>query len=385
VAGIPFSSANVEELRAWALLARSPSLDRERLLPALSAAGCAAELTRASPTRLAEWLLPAAAIEFLRAADEAAVNRDLEWLAGAPDRHLVSLQSALYPPLLLQSVGAPVALYVRGVPTVLSLPQLAMVGSRNPTASGRETAFQFARHLAGCGLVITSGLAVGIDSASHRGALAAGQPTVAVCGCGLDAVYPEENESLAVEIARTGALASEFPPGTPPLRQNFPQRNRIISGLALGTLVVEAASRSGSLITARFALEQGREVFAIPGSIHSPLSRGCHQLIRQGAKLVETGDDVLAELGVIAAAGAQFAATAAAASGGVAAPELDKEYEILLDALGFDPLGVDALAERSGLKADAVASMLLILELQGAIEAHPGGRYCRRPGPVTGA
>jgi DNA processing protein len=385
---LPSTPANTEELQAWALLVRSPSLDRERLLPALSAAGSAAALTQASSAQLARWQLPTPAIEYLRAPDMAAVRQDLEWLKAAPGRHLVPLDAPFYPPLLLQSVGAPVALYVRGIPAVLSLPQLAMVGSRNPTASGRETAFQFARHLAGCGLIITSGLAVGIDSASHRGALAAQQPTIAVCGCGLDIVYPEENDTLATDIERTGALVSEFPPGTPPLRQNFPQRNRIISGLALGTLVVEAASRSGSLITARFALEQGREVFAIPGSIHSPLSRGCHQLIRQGAKLVETGDDVLAELGVIAAAGTRAAAQVAqsgSASGGVAAGELDKEYEILLDALGFDPLGVDALVERSGLKPDAVASMLLILELQGAIEAHPGGRYCRRPGPVPRA
>jgi len=389
VSELPSTSGNTEDLQAWALLVRSPSLDRERLLPALTAAGSAAALTHASSAQLAHWQLPARAIEYLRAPDRAAVEQDLQWLAAAPGRHLVPLDSPLYPPLLHQSVGAPVALYVRGVPSVLCLPQLAMVGSRNPTASGREAAFQFARHLAGCGLAITSGLAVGIDSASHRGALAAQQPTIAVCGCGLDTVYPAENASLAAEIELTGALLSEFPPGTPPLRENFPQRNRIISGLALGTLVVEAASRSGSLITARFALEQGREVFAIPGSIHSPLSRGCHQLIRQGAKLVETGDDVLAELGVIAAAAAaspaREQARRRAASGGVAAGELDKEYEILLDALGFDPLGVDALVERSGLKPDAVASMLLILELQGAIEAHPGGRYCRRPGPVTRA
>jgi DNA processing protein len=292
--------------------------------------------------------------------------------------------------LLAQTVGAPVALYVRGIPSVLSLPQLAIVGSRNPTATGRETAFEFARHLANCGLAITSGLAVGIDAASHRGALAAQQSTIAVCGAGLDSVYPAEHAGLAAEIARTGALVCEFPPGTPARRENFPQRNRIISGLSLGTLVVEAARQSGSLITARFATEQGREVFAIPGSIHSPLSRGCHQLIRDGAKLVETGDDVLAELKAMAAAAAFAAARGIEIAPGrpthepsarpgpaAAAVELDKDYEILLDALGFDPLGVDALVERSGLKSEAVASMLLILELQGAVEARPGGRYCR--------
>jgi DNA processing protein len=274
----------------------------------------------------------------------------------------------------------------------LSLPQLAIVGSRNPTAGGRDNATSFAAHLARCGLAITSGLAIGIDTAAHQGALAAEGSTVAVCGTGLDIDYPSANSALAATIAKRGALVSEFPLGMPALQANFPRRNRIISGLTLGTVVVEAAVRSGSLITARLAAEQGREVFAIPGSIHNPLARGCHQLIRQGAKLVETADDILVELrpllGALVGAAAlalqvtvpdeRNASAAGPAACRAAGPVLDKAYEILLDALGFEPAGVDTLVERTGFAADEVASMLLILELDGALESRPGGRYVRR-------
>ncbi|MGH8235860.1 MAG: DNA-processing protein DprA, partial [Steroidobacteraceae bacterium] len=279
-------------------------------------------------------------------------------------------------------------LFVRGEPATLSLPQLAIVGSRNPTAGGRDNATSFAAHLARSGLAITSGLAIGIDAAAHQGALAADGSTVAVCGTGLDIDYPAANRALAEAIEKRGALVSEFPLGMPALQANFPRRNRIISGLALGTLVVEAAVRSGSLITARLAAEQGREVFAIPGSIHNPLARGSHQLIRQGAKLVETGDDIFAELRALvgalapalqAAVPAQRNSPAAGpATQRATGPVLDKAYEILLDALGFEPAGVDMLIERTGFAADEVASMLLILELDGRLESRPGGRYVRR-------
>jgi DNA processing protein len=251
-----------------------------------------------------------------------------------------------------------------------------MVGARNPTTLGRETATRFAEHLAHGGLVITSGLALGIDAASHRGALAAHGETVAVLGNGPDEVYPSEHAALARSIVESGLLVSEFPPGTPPRPQNFPRRNRIISGLSLGTLVVEAAVQSGSLITARLAAEQGREVFAIPGSIHSPLSKGCHRLIREGAKLVETAADVLAELQIPAPAEAPLPEPADAQ--GVFTTLLDKDYEILLDALGFEPARVDTLVARTGLTADVVASMLLILELEGRVGQQPGGIFCRR-------
>jgi len=274
---------------------------------------------------------------------------------------------------------APVGLFVRGDPAVLSLPQLAIVGSRNPTAGGRDNATSFAAHLARGGLAITSGLAIGIDAAAHQGALAAEGITVAVCGTGLDVDYPSAHSALAAAIAQRGALVSEFPLGMPALQANFPRRNRIISGLALGTLVVEAAVRSGSLITARLAAEQGREVFAIPGSIHNPLARGCHQLLRQGAQLVETVDDIFAELrALVGALAPALQAAVEPESPAAAAPVLDKAYEILLDALGFEPAGVDTLVERTGFAADEVASMLLILELDGELESRPGGRYVRR-------
>jgi DNA processing protein len=257
----------------------------------------------------------------------------------------------------------------------LAAAQLAMVGSRSPTAPGRATAREFAAWFAGAGLTVTSGLAVGIDAASHEGALAGGGSTIAVFATGLDRIYPAEHAALAQRIRAAGALVSEFPPGTPPLRGHFPRRNRIIAGLSLGTLVVEAARYSGSLITARLAIEYGREVFAIPGSIHSPLARGCHQLIKSGAKLVEEASDVLTEL--------QFPVRkeelTAHASEPRPAPELDKEYEMLLDALGFEPATIDVLVARTRLPGESVASMLLILELEGRVAALPGGRYGRTP------
>lgn len=371
----PLSSA---ELRAWATLVRAPGVSVERVRHALASGIPADAIPGVRGSELEQLGFPENARRYLRAPQKALIDADLAWLGARPDRHLVACTAAEYPPLLAIPSGAPLALYVRGSPAALSLAQLAIVGSRNPTATGRETAFAFARHLAGCGLAITSGLAEGIDAAAHRGALAAGAATVAVCGTGLAEVYPVQNAELAQEIAAHGALVSEFPPDTPARRENFPQRNRIISALALGTLVVEAARQSGSLITARFASEQGREVFAIPGSIHSPLSHGCHRLIRDGAKLVETADDVLAELGMVLQA-TRAASAPAHARGALATVEpMDKEYEILLDALGFDPAGIDALVERSGLKPEAIASMLLILELRGEVEARPGGRYCRR-------
>ncbi len=229
--------------------------------------------------------------------DLTGVMRDLEWLAG-PARSLLTVDDPRYPVQLAAVPGMPAALFVQGDPAVLARPQVAIVGSRAATAAGCETAFGFAARLAAHGFAITSGLATGIDAAAHRGALAAGGVTIAVCGTGLDRVYPTGHDRLAEEIAAAGALVSEFPTGTPPAPHNFPRRNRLMSGLARGVLVVEAAARSGSLITARLAGEQGREVMAVPGSIHNPLARGCHRLIKDGAALVETVDDVLSALGV---------------------------------------------------------------------------------------
>jgi len=299
----------------------------------------------------------------------------LDWLA-EPGHDLLTLADPDYPPLLKLTPDAPVALFLRGDRTLLGQPHFAIVGSRNPTPQGAENAHAFASYLAGCGLVICSGLAAGIDAAAHRGALAADGPTTAVLGCGPDRIYPAANAGLARRIAAAGLIISEFLPGTSPIRTNFPRRNRIISGLSLGVLVVEAARRSGSLITARLAGDQGREVFAIPGSIHNPLARGCHALIRQGAVLVETAHDILAEIGPLA--GVAMQPEAPATQPEVAAPQPDGDYLKLLDALAHDPAGVDALAARTGLTAGEVSSMMLILELQGAVECLPGGRFARK-------
>ena len=363
----------MDDPRPWLTLARVPGLHAGHLGPVTDPLALAVE----SRSGLVSLGFGDPAIAALRHPDPDALARDEAWLAGA-NRWLVAWGSPDYPPLLAAIADAPLVLFVEGTAAALSLPQLAIVGSRNPTQLGRDTAQQFAEHLASAGLAITSGLALGIDAAAHRGALAAGGSTVAVLGCGLDTVYPREHAGLAREIAASGALVSEMPTGTPPLRQHFPRRNRIISGLSVGTLVVEAALQSGSLITARLASDQGREVFAIPGSIHNPMARGCHRLIRQGAKLVETADDIFTELGALLAglrAGAHVEAPDVQEDSG---PALDKDYEILLDALGFAPAGIDTLVARTGLAADAVASMLLILELDGRVAQQPGGTYCRR-------
>ncbi|MEO5574291.1 MAG: DNA-processing protein DprA, partial [Gammaproteobacteria bacterium] len=266
--------------------------------------------------------------------------------------------------------------FVVGNAAVLSTPQLAIVGSRNPTPAGSETAHDFARHLCASGLTITSGLASGIDAASHRGALDGGGLTIAVAGTGLDRVYPARHHDLAHQIAGHGALVSEFVLGTPPLSDHFPRRNRIISGLSLGTLVVEAAQRSGSLITARMAADQGREVFAIPGSIHNPLARGCHFLIRQGAKLVETANDIMEELGPLARSLKAVSPQSALRNDCITANvQLSVETEKLVACLGFESTTIDRLVERSGLTAEAVSSILLMLELQGCVTSTIGGLY----------
>ena len=304
--------------------------------------------------------------------NDSQLQLEADWLQ--QDGHdIVHFGDPAYAELMGQIPGPPLLLYVLGDPDVLHLPSIAIVGSRNPTRGGEQNAFDFAQHLAKCGFNIVSGLAQGIDTAAHRGALAGGAGTIAFLGHGIDRVYPSANRDLAHEIAAAGALLSEYPLGTPPRRAHFPQRNRLISGISLGTLVVEAARQSGSLITARLAAEQGREVFALPGSIHNPLARGCHQLIRQGAKLVETAEDILTELAPLVGHLQQI--TMESTTNEAIEPDEDDEYAALLEQLGFDPIGVDELAEKSGLTIDQVSSMLLILELQGKIDALSGGRY----------
>jgi DNA processing protein len=328
---------------------------------------------------------------------EALLETTWHWLEGAdplgPARAVITLGDARYPQSLLDTEDPPLLMYLMGAARLVAqnpFPTgrcLAVVGSRNPTAQGTDNARLFSRALRGAGFTIVSGLALGVDAAAHEGALdvssdpfaEATPATIAVVGTGLDRVYPRKNLDLAHRIAAHGVLVSEYPLGTPPLAANFPKRNRIISGLSQGTLVVEAALASGSLITARMAAEQGREVFAIPGSIHAPQSRGCHALIRQGAKLVESAQDVLEELRMPPAAGKQSASSGAAVLDEEGSRDIDTRQteSPLLQALGFDPMGVDALVARTGMDAASLQVELLELELDGQVARLPGGLYQR--------
>lgn len=307
------------------------------------------------------------------------------WLSG-DGRYLLGWLDARYPPLLREAPQPPAALFVEGEPALLQHPGVAIVGSRRPTAAGAEHAAQFAASLAGSGLAVVSGLAAGIDAAAHRGALV--HPpglTVAVLGTGPDLAYPARHAALRAQIAQAGAVVSEYPPGTAPAAIHFPARNRIVAGLSLGTVVIEAAQRSGALITARLAAEAGREVFAVPGSIRNPLARGCHRLIRDGATLVESPEDVLAILGPLAAreGGALQSPPAAPIHGpgtdtGPRPAPADPDYQRLWQALGHDPTPMDSLVQRTGLTAAVLSSMLLAMELDGRVVAEHG-RYTRNP------
>jgi DNA processing protein len=300
----------------------------------------------------------------------------MRWLGQAHNRLLV-ISDPHFPARLRELPNPPSALFLHGDPDLLSLPQLAIVGSRNPSTGGRRNAHDFAAHLAAAGLVISSGLATGIDGAAHQGALDADGLTLAVTGTGLDRVYPAKNRTLAHEIAMSGLLVSEFPTGTPPLPANFPRRNRILAGLSLGTLVVEAALKSGSLITARLATEAGREVFAIPGSIHNPMARGCHALIRDGAKLVETAEHVFEELAPLLpeVAPSTLGAAPEAITSVAGEEPMDPQHCRLLEAMGFDSVTTDELVERTGFPAAEVSSILLLLELQGHVSSAAGGLF----------
>ncbi len=296
------------------------------------------------------------------------VNDDLCW-ANEPGHHILPFTHAAFPPLLKQISDPPLLLYALGDPARLNAPQIAIVGSRNPTPYGRRVASLLAASLSRCGIGIVSGLALGIDAAAHAGALDNHGFTIVVAAHGLNHVYPRRHRELAARILENGVLVSEYPPGVPPRRFHFPQRNRIISGLSLGTLVVEATVRSGSLITARSALEQNREVFAIPGPIHSPLSRGTNDLIRQGAKLVECVEDVLVEL--------PLSKSPSILSPPRSSKSIPEEYRQLLTHMGYDPVNVDTLVARSGLTAESVSSMLLKMEIVGLVDAFAGQSYIR--------
>ncbi|MFC5496741.1 DNA-processing protein DprA [Caenimonas terrae] len=367
-----------EELGSWLRLALTPGAGNAAARKLMAAFGPPCDVFSAPAAALREFAGPtlAAALAQEPAELPAQLRATLEWLdaeqPGVP-RRVLNLSDVDYPQALLDTEDPPPILYVMGHVQMPWPRAIAVVGSRNPTPQGQANARQFGRSLAQAGLTVVSGLALGIDGAAHEGALEGAGPqqlaTIAVVGTGLDSVYPRQHEALAGRIAQRGLIVSEYPLGTAPLPANFPRRNRIIAGLSQGTLVVEAAVRSGSLITARMAIEQGKDVFAIPGSIHSPQSRGCHELLRQGAKLVESAQDVLEELHPGVAARAETAGTAPAPATGAPAR--------LLQALGFDPVSLDALVARTGTSAAELQALLLELELSGHVSRLPGGLFQR--------
>jgi len=353
-------------LASWLRLALIPGLGPATLRSMLRTFGLPQQVLARKRAELAALAAPAALAALDSDEVAQAVSRALAW-AGEPGHHVITLADDGFPRMLLEIADPPALLYAHGRVELLSRPALAVVGSRNATPQGESNAQALGKALSDAGLTIVSGLALGIDAAAHRGGLAGPGSTIAVLGTGIDVVYPQRNARLAAEIAESGLLLSEFPLGTAPAGQNFPRRNRLISGLARGCLVVEAALASGSLITARAAAEQGREVFAMPGSIHSPLAKGCHALIKSGAKLVESAEDVLAELSGFRASG--YASTAKDMPAGADSG--------LLAHMGHDPVDVDSLCSRAGMSAEQVSSELLRLELDGRVAALPGGLYQR--------
>lgn len=390
-------AADPDELLAWLRLLLAPGLGRRGVRQLLTKLGSPQAVVTTNVSAL-NALLPNAGSALNGAETLQQAQRQLQdtlaWLDQAPGhRHVLVPGDTDYPALLLETSDPPLMLFAQGDLAALRLPALAMVGSRNPTAGGLDNARAFARHFASCGLCVVSGLAQGVDAAAHEGALeaASGTPaTIAVVGTGLDRVYPANHRALAHAIAQNGLLLSEYLLGTPARSQNFPQRNRLIAGLSLGTLVVEAALGSGSLITARLATETGREVFAIPGSIHAPQVKGCHALIKQGARLVEAADDVLSELrlqpSVVAQARTATAACSKAGAGRRKTTEAVSPSAVatlpggpaLLDALGHDPLDLDQIQARTGEATADLMARLLDLELQGLVQRLPGGLYQRR-------
>lgn len=366
---------NPEDLKNWLALHNVVGL-----LPAVARAlvkafGTTTQVLAASDSLLAQAGLKPEQRAAIRDPDWTYIQTLLDW-AQEPGQALLTPDSRAFPGLLETIPDPPIVLFVRGHIECLSNPQLAIVGSRNPTVNALDTAIEFACELSRRGHTITSGLATGIDGAAHRGALKARGQTIAVLGSGVDVIYPKSHRQLADDIAQHGALVSEYLPGTSPKAMNFPRRNRIISGLSQGVLVVEAAARSGSLITARLALEQGREVFAIPGSIHNPLSKGCHRLIREGATLVENINDIQAEL-----KGVESSSVAQEKPQAEVHEDFDEDYVTVLQAMGYDPASVDTLVERTGLTPQVLSSMLLILELRGEVHPVTGVGYIRAAKP----
>ncbi|MDH5534455.1 MAG: DNA-processing protein DprA [Betaproteobacteria bacterium] len=353
-------------LEPWLRLALIPGLGATALRGLLLAFGAPDKILGASRAALARHVPDPVARAICDGGAADALPGVRAWLDD-PLNRIITLADPVYPQILLQISDPPPLIYAKGRAELLANPAFAVVGSRHATPQGVAIAESFARTLSDAGLSIVSGLALGIDAAAHRGGLAGRASSIAVLGTGLDIVYPARNRVLAHALAGEGLLLSEFALGTPALGANFPRRNRVISGLARGCLVVEAAPASGSLITARLANEQGREVFAVPGSIHSPQSKGCHLLIKQGAKLTESAQDILEELSL----------PPAAAPVGSPEPNDDRKLQALLEHLGFDPCDIDTLAARCGLSSAAVTALLSQLEIDGLVAALPGGRFQR--------
>ena len=371
-AGLPPSpgTRDADDIAAWLRLTAAPGIGPTAAHRLLAAFGLPQQVLAQPLSTLATVIPKPLALGLLAPPGQAlreAIARTVAW-AAEPGHHLVTLADDAYPRRLLDLADPPPVLYITGDLATLARPSVAIVGARGATQQGLRDAESFAASLSAVGLTIVSGLALGVDAAAHAGGLRGPGSTVAVTGTGADRIYPARHKDLAHRIAAQGAILSEFPLGTPVLQHNFPRRNRLIAALAQGVLVIEAAERSGSLITARQAADLGREVFAIPGSIHAPLSRGCHLLIRQGAKLVEGPQDVLEELGTPAAA------LPAAPARPPAQPET---ADTLLAALAYDPVTPDVLCVRSGLPAEQVVARLMTLELAGAVERLPGNRYRR--------
>ena len=358
-------------LAAWLRLSLTPGIGPAALRGMLSKYGLPESVLARSRAELSQFVAPSVVESLQSPSLDRAVERALDWVQGEGCA-VVTLADDAYPRPLLEISDPPPLLYLRGRTELLRWPAMAIVGSRNATAQGESNAAAFARALSDAGFTIASGLALGIDAAAHRGGLSGASATIAVLGTGIDVVYPRSNAELAARIAAEGLLISEFPLGTPAAQHHFPRRNRLISGLSRGCLVVEAALPSGSLITARTAADQGREVFAIPGSIHSPLSKGCHALIKSGAKLVESAEDVLAELSGMPSTGGSREARKAPRSAPAARAD-----EALLVHMGHDPVDIDALCQRAGLSAEQVSAELLRLELDGRVSALAGGLYQR--------
>ncbi len=388
----------MKKQEAWLLLIRTPGLGPVRLNRMMQDLDHPREAFGRNDYP-AQWRLPAATVAFLKSPEPHRIDADLEWLQ-QPDNHLVVHDDLLYPPLLNEIPQPPPALFVHGRAETLVQPQIAIIGSRNATPGALRTTRDFAAELARSGLTVTSGMALGIDGVAHEAALSAGGNTIAVTGTGLDVVYPAAHRQLAHRIARQGALVSEFPLGTGAAASHFPRRNRIIAGLSLGTLVCEAGLKSGSLITARLTMEMNRPVMAVPGSINNPQARGCHQLIKQGARLVESVEEVTEELQAMSQRLAtdlrqrlnsaksspsaennpeirQKAPSTLDSQSGLAYSSASPDQRLILELTGFDPTPIDEIISKSGLTAQEVSSILLLLELEGSVQSLPGAHYAR--------